>query len=118
MSVCRSCGAPIVWATVRTSGRRIPLDAEPSSAGNVLLHSDGTCQVLIRGLQIAVAGATWHTSHLMSDCGPGSRDDPRLRPCKVRIYDTDAGHLTNRAVGRSTITQDEHDTSDGEEADG
>lgn len=64
VSVCRSCGAPIVWATVRTSGRRIPLDAEPSSAGNVLLHSDGTCQVLIRGLQIAVAGATWHTSHL------------------------------------------------------
>lgn len=89
----------------------------------------------------------------MSDCGPGSRDDPRLRPCKVRIYDTDEGpvlehstvtqwdwdcmefllaearyfnerqvplpgHLTNRAVGRSNITQDEHDTSDGEEADG
>lgn len=28
------------------------------------------------------------------------------------------GHLTNRAVGHSTITQDDHDTSDGEESAG
>lgn len=48
----------------------MPLDAEPSSAGNVLLHSDGTCQVWGTTLRpsldetvIGQAGATWHTSH-------------------------------------------------------
>lgn len=37
----------------------------------------------------------------MSDSDPGSRDDPRLRPCKVRIYDTDEGPV----LEHSTITQ-------------
>lgn len=32
---CRSCGAPIRWATTRVSGQRIPLDAEPVEGGNV-----------------------------------------------------------------------------------
>lgn len=34
MSACRSCGAGIVWA-VTTSGKRMPLDADPTPAGNV-----------------------------------------------------------------------------------
>lgn len=37
---CRSCDAPIIWATL-PSGERMPLDALPVPDGNVLLHSDG-----------------------------------------------------------------------------
>lgn len=36
MSVCRSCGAQIIWA-VTTSGRRMPVDAAPVPNGNVAL---------------------------------------------------------------------------------
>lgn len=36
MSRCRSCSAPIVWART-SSGRKIPLDAEPNPDGNVTL---------------------------------------------------------------------------------
>lgn len=31
---CRSCGAPILWATTQ-QGRAIPLDLEPAAGGNV-----------------------------------------------------------------------------------
>ena len=36
MSECRSCRAPIVWA-VTSDGKRMPLDAAPIPAGNVVL---------------------------------------------------------------------------------
>lgn len=36
---CRSCKEPMIWA--RTGrGKKIPLDAEPSSAGNFVLEGD------------------------------------------------------------------------------
>jgi len=34
---CRSCGAKILWA-VTEKGKRMPLDAEPSEAGNIFLQ--------------------------------------------------------------------------------
>lgn len=36
---CRSCGAPIEWATISDTGRRIPLDEGtfPAPAGNLVL---------------------------------------------------------------------------------
>lgn len=37
MSSCRSCGAPLRWAKT-LNGKAIPLDAEPTSAGNIVLH--------------------------------------------------------------------------------
>ena len=36
MPNCQSCGAPIRWAKT-VSGRRIPLDPQPTASGNVLL---------------------------------------------------------------------------------
>lgn len=36
MSTCRSCGEPITWA-ITANGKRMPLDAEPSMEGNVVL---------------------------------------------------------------------------------
>lgn len=38
MSTCRSCAERVVWA-VTSNGRRMPVDAEPSPMGNVLLHA-------------------------------------------------------------------------------
>jgi hypothetical protein len=35
-SRCNSCGAPILWA-ITSTGKRMPVDAEPSPVGNVLL---------------------------------------------------------------------------------
>jgi hypothetical protein len=40
MSHCRSCGAPIRWAKT-LNGKAIPLDAQPTSAGNIVLHDTG-----------------------------------------------------------------------------
>lgn len=34
MSTCRSCSAPIIWART-TRGKAIPLDAQPTSLGNI-----------------------------------------------------------------------------------
>jgi hypothetical protein len=36
-SVCRSCGAPIVWA-VTVTGHRMPVDADPGRGGTVTLR--------------------------------------------------------------------------------
>lgn len=40
MTRCRTCGAPIVWA-VLPSGRRMPVDRDPSPAGQIRLETDG-----------------------------------------------------------------------------
>lgn len=32
---CRSCGADVLWATMKDSGKKIPLDAQPSPTGNL-----------------------------------------------------------------------------------
>jgi hypothetical protein len=36
IEMCRACQAPIVWATT-SAGKNMPVDAEPSDDGNVLL---------------------------------------------------------------------------------
>ena len=39
MSVCRSCGAPVVWA-VTVTGAMMPVDRDPVDGGNIdLVHS-------------------------------------------------------------------------------
>jgi hypothetical protein len=37
---CRSCGAPILWATVELSSTRMPVDADPAPEGNVLIRRE------------------------------------------------------------------------------
>lgn len=38
-AACRSCGASIVWA-ITAAGKRMPVDAAPSPAGNLVLEGD------------------------------------------------------------------------------
>ncbi len=37
---CRSCGEPVIWTTT-SKGKRMPVDAEPSSEGTFDLQEDG-----------------------------------------------------------------------------
>lgn len=39
MSACRSCGAAILWARTK-NGKAMPLDAEPTPEGNVVLTGE------------------------------------------------------------------------------
>jgi hypothetical protein len=52
MSACRSCGASIRWAKVATSGKSIPLDAEPVANGNLVFRlaagDDGSEVIYVR----------------------------------------------------------------------
>lgn len=40
ISKCRSCGQPIIWAIMKKSGKKNPLDAHPVETGNVILYDD------------------------------------------------------------------------------
>ena len=37
MSACRTCGAAIQWVVSQTSGKPMPIDAEPVARGNVVI---------------------------------------------------------------------------------
>jgi hypothetical protein len=60
---CRSCGASILWVAL-TSGKRMPLDAEPHSDGNVALMPAGamvlTAELIELGKKI---GSKRYQSH-------------------------------------------------------
>lgn len=50
-SLCRSCGAPIAWATT-TNGKPMPLDPDPVPNGNVVIGIDGVAMVFARTGQV------------------------------------------------------------------
>ena len=47
-TACRSCGEPIRWVETR-QGKRMPLDVEERSDGNVVIEADGKARVLPKG---------------------------------------------------------------------
>lgn len=51
---CRDCGAEMLWAKWKDSGKGIPLDAEPTAKGDLVLHDDGTVEKL-KGLELDAA---------------------------------------------------------------
>ena len=60
---CRSCNAPIVWA-ITEKGRRMPVDAKPSAAGNLLLdHERGEWRAIVVKNDDTAAENELHTSH-------------------------------------------------------
>lgn len=69
MSTCKSCGAEIIWRYNETSGRKMPIDAEPSEDGNIMLHADGlAAHVVPRGTiaEVQSLGIGLHRSHFAS----------------------------------------------------
>lgn len=72
MPTCEACGAPIVWAQT-VNEKLMPVDAEPTRAGNVLLGDDApTAQPRLReatvlgarqALDARDAGRTLYKSH-------------------------------------------------------
>lgn len=63
VTACRSCDAPVVWATT-SNGKAMPVDAEPSEDGTVELAQD------VHGRAVATVltgpsllGGPLHTSH-------------------------------------------------------
>ena len=57
---CRSCDAPIIWART-AKGKSIPLDASPTSEGNIVLAVFNVAHVLRSGE--SAAGRPTYTSH-------------------------------------------------------
>jgi hypothetical protein len=60
VATCKSCGAPIVWAFVPRTGRRMPVDADPVDDGNVILTRPSTSMA---EAHVVAKGAGTHVSH-------------------------------------------------------
>lgn len=41
VTACNTCGAPVVWATSPATRRSAPIDAEPTTDGNVEVYRHG-----------------------------------------------------------------------------
>jgi hypothetical protein len=72
VTACRSCGARILfarhWATPIT-GKLMPIDAEPSPTGRVLIHPDRTYQIVTVERAADHAGEL-HVSHFATGTDP------------------------------------------------
>lgn len=76
---CRSCGAAILWVTMEPSGKKNPLDAEPSPNGNIVA-SEGGKGMVVKGdqlLQLREAGSPLYLSHFASCSGAAQHRKPR-----------------------------------------
>jgi len=54
-TVCRSCKAPILWATTK-NGESIPLDPDPTPDGNLILMASGVALVRAKTDQSTLPG--------------------------------------------------------------
>lgn len=69
MNRCRSCGAEVLWLKNRRTGKRAPIDRDPSAGGNVIAYLlDQTYRVLSADeCEIAKAdGMDLHTNHFVT----------------------------------------------------
>jgi hypothetical protein len=58
---CSSCGAAILWL-ITENGKRMCVDAEPSTLGTIINNSDGTCRTVKKDEQGMFDG-TRHVTH-------------------------------------------------------
>lgn len=63
-SQCRSCQAPVVWATTE-NGKPMPVDADAHPDGNVLLRTrDGAWQAVVLGPLERIEQERVHRLHM------------------------------------------------------
>ncbi len=63
---CRSCQAPMFWVTMEPSGKKNPLDPEPSEKGNIRMTDTGERWIVLKGDELVKArerGDKLHLSH-------------------------------------------------------
>jgi hypothetical protein len=68
VTACRSCGAPIIWLTIRPGSRRMPVDAEPSPSGNIIADLDQAMGVVVsaeplRQMKVDTPDEPFYLSH-------------------------------------------------------
>lgn len=73
VNACRACGAAVYWATNTTTGKSAPIDADPSTRGNIYLFRKGEnrakfYRVLnIHQIEDAIgSNIPLHTNHFMT----------------------------------------------------
>jgi uncharacterized protein involved in high-affinity Fe2+ transport len=63
---CRSCDAPVMWLENETTGKRAPIDREPTEGGNIEIdQAAGRYRVLLEleRPQAQERGAPLHMNH-------------------------------------------------------
>lgn len=80
IQACKSCGARVLWA-VTPAGKSMPIDAEPTTDGNLVLeHPDPrqapTARVLRSGERVHLR----YTSHFAT-----CRDAPKWRKSRMAV---------------------------------
>jgi hypothetical protein len=68
-----NCDAEIFYAVNEKTGKRVPLDAQPSPDGRFIVTGDGTCRSLTDAEIVALpAGTPRYTNHWLT-CADASR---------------------------------------------
>lgn len=83
MTVCTSCGAPILWAVTET-GKRIPVDREPVAGGNLRLATverDADGKVTVCDISPPTARVVGATIDLFDPGDNGERWMPHHATC-------------------------------------
>jgi len=72
VTTCRSCGARIVFARhwAATTSRLMPIDAEPSAGGRILIHEDRTYEIIGTVEAIQEHAGELHSSHFATCTDP------------------------------------------------
>ncbi len=78
---CRSCPALVYWV-ITTSGKRMPIDAEPTADGNVTVQRDetGTPIATVHAVGTPLEGPRW-TSHFAT-CARAADHRKRDQPAQ------------------------------------
>jgi len=58
-SKCKSCGAPIVWATSAKTGKAMPIDVQPSGTGNIVLQVNADPREPPQAIVLAAGADGW-----------------------------------------------------------
>ncbi|MFE7347497.1 hypothetical protein [Streptomyces fimicarius] len=89
ITACRRCGARICWALTTANGRRQPVDAEPTKAGNLAVMQGPDGVLYVRSITVArpeIRPSEWQAMphHATCTAPPPRRSSPAQRNSGVR----------------------------------